>query len=134
MRTGEIQVRHQEESLKRLYDPGSHYQSVLQGFPEEKLSWRRVSESDLNSVPLEEDGSLDEVHRNTKIITGLISCYSKLTGKPYLQDFAICVKHIHGHFNILLYALSPSLKIPLLQGEVQVIADITCRERSVTYS
>lgn len=71
MRTGGIRVRHQEEFLKRLYDPGSHYQSILQGFPEEKLRWRRVSESDLNSVPLEEDGSLDEVHRNTKIITGL---------------------------------------------------------------
>lgn len=72
MRTGRIQVRHYEEFLKRLYDPGSHYQSILQGFPEEKLRWRRVLGSDLSSVPLEEDGSedgtLDKVHRKLKLL------------------------------------------------------------------
>lgn len=45
---------------------------------------------------------------------------------PYLQDLSIGVDDVNGDFNVLLNALSSSLKVPSLQSQVQVVTDVTC--------
>ncbi len=44
---------------------------------------------------------------------------------PYLEDLSISIEHIDSDFNVLLNALPSSLKVPSLQGQVQVVTDVT---------
>lgn len=44
---------------------------------------------------------------------------------PHLQDLSVSVKHIDGDFDVLLNALPSSLKVTSLQGQVQVVTDVT---------
>lgn len=43
----------------------------------------------------------------------------------HLEDLSISVDDVNGDLNVLLNALSSSLKVPPLQGEVQVVTDVT---------
>lgn len=48
---------------------------------------------------------------------------------PYLQDFSICVQHKDSDLDILLHALSSSLKISSLQCQVQVVTDVAWNQK-----
>lgn len=50
------------------------------------------------------------------------TCWSVMG--PYLQDFSISIDDVNSDLNILLNALSSSLKVPSFQGEVQVVTDV----------
>lgn len=43
----------------------------------------------------------------------------------HLEDLSISIEHIDGDFYVLLNALPSSLEVSSLQGQVQVIADVT---------
>lgn len=44
---------------------------------------------------------------------------------PYLQYFSISVQNVHGDLDVLLNALPSSLELSSLQGQVQVVPDVT---------
>lgn len=48
----------------------------------------------------------------------------------YFQDFSVGIQHVHGHLDVLLHTFATPFKVPLLQGQVQVIPDVTCRDRA----
>lgn len=48
----------------------------------------------------------------------------------YLQDLSIGIEHVHGHLDVLLHTFATPFEVPLLQGQVQVIPDVTCRDRA----
>ena len=52
-------------------------------------------------------------------------CLSSCHVVPYFERVAVGVEHVHGDLDVLLHALAPPLEFAPLQGEVQVIADVS---------